>query len=391
VVETRTMLAWLRDHEADLEPADYDAADSISGAIREYQVPAYIVEGENDSLLRSIFDRVNSAGKPIGRAEIFHALFAGETEPGSPATVVSSLERLGFGTIDPDRVVQSLLALRGGNVQRDLHDEFGSGEAAGTWYEKTDQALTRAIKFLRTQGVPHLMMMPSTLPLPILAAFFHLHPQPAQWTRRLLARWLWRGWVHGFGRQGQTPALRQAIQIVNPRKAAPDLAPDELDAALGLLATVPDEEAPRTRLRPFRTESAAGRLALIALASLRPLDLNSKRIDLAAQFEEVGMAAVTDMVRERRGNLGARGFWPRRAGGPTGREESSILVSHAINGTAADLLIARDVQGFLEVRGAAIEALTTRFVAARVEAKALTRRSLISLVVADMEEASNGS
>jgi hypothetical protein len=51
-----------------------------------------------------------------------------------------------------------------------------------------------------------VLLMPNTLPIRVLAAFFHLRPTPDPWILRLLGRWLWRGWVHGFGKEGgQTP------------------------------------------------------------------------------------------------------------------------------------------------------------------------------------------
>jgi hypothetical protein len=57
-----------------------------------------------------VFDRMNSAGKRITRAQVFHALFANEAEPGSPAAVVAGLKRFAFGALDENRIVQSLLA-----------------------------------------------------------------------------------------------------------------------------------------------------------------------------------------------------------------------------------------------------------------------------------------
>ncbi|MFG2043370.1 DUF262 domain-containing protein [Dactylosporangium sp. NPDC048998] len=384
-VETRSLLSWLRDHSADLEPEDFDAADELGGVLRDYQVPAYIVVGNDDRLLRNIFDRVNSAGKPIGRADVFHALFASDTEPGSPQTVVQSLSRLGFGRVDPDRVVQSLLALRGGNIQRDLHDEFSEGEDPAVWYDRTEQAMALAIGFLRKQGIPHLRLVPSTLPLPVLAAYFHLHPDPSPWAQRLLARWLWRGWVHGFGRRGQTPALRQAIYYINPKKMQPELAPSEDQAALSLLKAVSNEESFSLRLDPFRTESSPARLALIALASLGPMDRDGNHVDLAAQFEEYGEKAISELVTNRRGQLGARGLWPYRTARPTGRENSDVLRSHAISGQAAAYLSEGKLDEFVQERAKDIDTLTYRFVTARLESKSPARPSIASLVVEDEE------
>lgn len=381
-LDTRSLLSWLRDRAADLEPEDYDAADALGAAIREYQIPAYIVTSEDDYLLRKIFDRVNSAGKPIGRTEIFHALFASDTDPGSPDAVVESLDkRLRFGRIDSKRVLQSLLALRGGNVQRDVHEEFSADGVAADWYEWTEEGLARGIEFLRDQGIPHLSLTPSTLPLPVLAAFFHLHPEPEPWTRRLLARWLWRGWVHGFGNSGQTPALRQAIYQVNPKKGDSGKAPSEDRAALGLLATVPNQAVATLRLSPFKTESAVGKLAVLALASLHPRGPKGEPIDISAEFGEHGVAAVTGIVRARRSALGARGLWPIGAKLPTGHEDPAILMSHAINADAAKLLREQRIEDFVAMRGNAIEQLVSNFVNYRIEPRSADRPAISSLIV----------
>lgn len=172
-LETRSLLNWLRRNSDDLQAEDFDLADRLGGALRDYRIPAYIVSGDNQALLREVFDRVNSAGKPISRAQVFHALFAGNEEPGSPASVVEDLRRFRFGDIDEGRVVQSLLAVRGGDVQRDIRSEFSGGEDPIDWFDWTEQALARSIKFLRSEGVQHQLLVPNSLPIPVLAAFFH--------------------------------------------------------------------------------------------------------------------------------------------------------------------------------------------------------------------------
>ena len=109
--------------------------------------------------------------------------------------VVKELSRLGFGTLEENRVVQSLLAMRGGNVQRDLHEEFSEGDDPSDWYDRTEEALAKTINFIRSEGIPHISLMPYTFPIPVLAAFFYLHPEPGPWILRLLGRWLWRSWI----------------------------------------------------------------------------------------------------------------------------------------------------------------------------------------------------
>jgi hypothetical protein len=386
--ETRRLLNWLRQHEDDLQAEDFDVADRLGGVLRDYRIPAYIVIGDNQNLLREVFDRVNSAGKPITRAQVFHALFAGDAQPGSPAMVVKELHGTHFGTLDENRVVQSLLAIRGGNVQRDIREEFEENEDPFDWYDRTEQALVRAIGFLRVEGVHHMLLMPNTLPLPVLAAFFFLHPEPSTWVLQLLSRWLWRGWVHGFGwrESGQTPALRRAVSAINPRKGALDQAPAEYDAVEALLTLVADRAAPAIPLSNFKTNSGNGRLILLALAALRPKGPDGQVLDLAALLEQHGANAVTDFVPGRRSYAAARGFW--RAGEPSisSGTDRAILQSHLIDGQAAQALSDDNIEEFVRIRGAALSQQVDRFLENKLQSGAIIRPPLQELVAAGNAE-----
>lgn len=382
-LETRTLLTWLREHESDLEPTDLDVADRLGGAIRDYKVPAYIVSGNDQRLLREVFDRVNSAGRPIRRAQVFHALFASDSEPGSPSSVVEELRRQGFGRLDENRVVQSLLAIRGGNVWRDVREEFDDRDDPAEWYDRTEVSLSRAIDFLRAEGVPHLSLMPNTLPLPVLAAFFYLHPEPEPWILRLLSRWLWRGWVHAFGREGgQTPTLRRAVRSVNPEKLSPHKAPSSFHAVEALLGSTTDAVPPKISMQGFGTDKAYSRLILLALATLGPLDRRGQRIDLSGGFERLGVDIVTELVTNHRSDAAARGFWPAGSR-PTGHEDEKVLASHAVDSAAASMLRDRDIDGFLSARRRRLEELVRGFFSNRLEPDALVRPPLNDLVVAE--------
>lgn len=387
-LETRSLLNWLRRHGDELESEDFDLADRLGGALRDYKIPAYIVSGNDQALLREVFDRVNSAGKPISRAQVFHALFANEEEPGSPASVVQALRSLNFGDLDENRIVQSVLAVRGGDVQRDMHDEFGSNEDPANWYDRTEQALVKGIGFLRSEGVEHLLMLPNTLPIPVLAAFFHLHPNPDPWILRLLARWLWRGWVHGFGREGgQTPTLRRAIRSVNPEHRNPERAPSEFDAVKTLLDFTPDRDTPHLSLENFKTNFANSGLILLAMASLGPRKADNSPVNLAAELQAHGADAVTEFLRGHRTHAAARGFWPANEKiRPAEVKDDEILESHAIDGEAAHSLRSGDVEDFLRRRGDRIKQVAYNYLDSRLEPEALVRPPLDDLALAGAAE-----
>lgn len=382
-LESRSLLTWLRKHGDTLEDGDLDVADELGGALRDYKIPAYVVEGDDERLLREVFDRVNSAGKPITRAQVFHALFANDAEPGSPATVVEGVRRLGFGDIPENRVVQSLLAMRGGDVQRDLHDEFSEDEDPSDWYEQTERALDHSVRFLQSIGVVHELLMPSSFPLPVLAAFFHLHPEPEPTILRLLERWLWRGWVHGFGREsGQTPALRRAIRSINPRKGHPEEAPDEYGAVKALLDHVRDVRVDDLELRSFRTDNAKARLVLLALASLNPLQPDGEPLDVAAALSKHGVDAVGTMVPGERSDLGIRGFW--LPGWPKASDvEDDILASHGAPADAITHLRRGEYAAFAAERGRHLTRLTLERVNSKLSPSKRTVPPLSKLLVPD--------
>jgi hypothetical protein len=311
-------------------------------------------------------------------------LFASDAQSGSPAVVVKELSRLGFGVLEENRIVQSLLALRGGNVQRDLHEEFSGADDPSDWYDRTEESLTRAINFLRSEGIPHISLMPYTFPLPVLAAFFYLHPEPSPWVLRLLARWLWRSWVNGD--TSQTPLLRKAVKAVNPKILDRNEAPEEYEAVRNLLSDVSDTPVTTVSLNNFGTDKAWGRLILLALASLHPLRPDGVAIDLAHEFEKHGPSAVTELVRRHASNAAARAFWPIDAPRLNGNEDPNVLASHAIDDIAASRYRAGDVQDFLQKRAKLIEPLVRDFLNNRLEPKALVRPPLEELIVADDSE-----
>jgi hypothetical protein len=384
LLESRRLLAWLREFGDDLEDVDLQTADAVGGALRDYRIPAYIVTDSNEELLREVFDRVNSAGRPMSRAQVFHALFAQDSDSGSPSSVSDSLRALDFGRVDENRVVQSLLAIRGGDVARDLHDEFGAGEDPSEWYDRTEVALRRSIQFLKSNGAGHELLLPTTFPLPVLAAFFALHPDEDFWIERLLARWLWRGFVHGFGREGgQTPALRRAVRTVNPEFGRVTSAPDAYEAVNQLVDSVDESRAPAPAIEPFITRRASARQVLLALASLVPLDLDGAPINVGRALDELGPSAAGQIVDAPMSAAGSRAFWLPTWPRLTGNEDELILRSHLISSDAAGLLRKGSHSAFLKRRSADLVDLTLNFLDSKMEIGWPTRPPISSLLVGD--------
>jgi hypothetical protein len=172
---------------------------------------------------------------------------------------------------------------------------------------------------------------------------------------------------------------------VNPKRLDARAAPTEYEAARSLLESVPPPVQPTISLDGFRTDAAPSRLVLLAMASLAPLRPDGSEIDLAAQFEKHGHAAVTELVHGRRSQAAARGFWPVDAPPLTGLEDAHVLSSHAIGEQAAISYQEGDMERFIERRSAALHTLVHDFIRSRMEPHALVRPPLEDLFVPDPE------
>jgi hypothetical protein len=380
---SNSMQMWLRNHADDFSEEEFQLADRLVGALRDYEIPAYIVTGDDHDVLREVFDRVNSAGKPLNRAQIFDGLFGGRGTD-SARGVVRSLAPLGFGDVEENRIVQSLLAIRGGDVQRELRGEFSEDESPADWFDQTAIAVKRAIEFLQTQGVPHVELVPTMLPLPVLAAFFHLHQNPDPWILKLLARWLWLGWVHGFGvGNSQTPTLRRAIRAVNPTGVAANssaVVPTPYEAVSALLAAVPAVTTTELDVGALlESKTKARRIVLLALADLKPQWADGTEIELASEFGRLGSAAVTELVAGHRSTASARGFWPTGQSVSLVAASESVRHSHGLSLAAQQALIAGDIPEFLRRRTETITGIVEHFLDRRLEPRGMTRPPLADL------------
>ncbi|EIV93271.1 DUF262 domain-containing protein [Frankia sp. QA3] len=191
----------------------FPVAQRIAKMLRQYKIPAYLVRQDDEEVLTDIFDRMNNFGKRLSRAEIFSALFAGPEEGSAQRLSLSRIaERVdaqtGFGLIDANTVLHSILARRGPDPMRDIRGEFADGdrrvtsdfpgESQESAYAESEAALVRAVAFLqRDAGVPHLSLLTYKALLVVLVRFFAHFPEPTERNRILLRRFYWRAAVGG--------------------------------------------------------------------------------------------------------------------------------------------------------------------------------------------------
>ncbi|MEZ6125949.1 MAG: DUF262 domain-containing protein [Planctomycetaceae bacterium] len=246
----------------------------LGKSIREYEVPAYIVEGANDQVLRLIFTRVNTGGAEMRESEIFEALYGHEGEQPIRAAV-ARLTDMGFGELDQDLFLRCLRSTCGGSPPN-----IDPRQLPANSIERTETALRRAIRTIMSHaGIPKFRLMPYRLPIYILTVFFDQFPVENQRVDDLAARWIWRGTLSEahldssdakvdrlvrFIRSGTDPQITMAQLI----ESIPGL---NVDAHIESLRELIDE--------PINLNSARGTIFLLMLYSANP------RTDAGSRYE----------------------------------------------------------------------------------------------------------
>ena len=266
------LLAWSRRNpEAD---EYFDLATDVAKRIRQYKIPVSIVESEDEEVLRDIFDRLNSYGKRLTRAEVFTALSPGGTRNEVDLIADHLATDLGFGRVDGNTIVQAMLARRGSDVMREIRGEFDSDRRVGSEfadedvsaaYKGAERALELAVQFLqRDASVPHVGFLPYKYLLVVLARVFAHHYVLRERERELLRRWFWCAAAAG-------PSLYPGASTGTVRALAALVKPADLGATLsGLLAAVPRTKVEYPDVGEFRTNYGPGKIVACALWSLRP-------------------------------------------------------------------------------------------------------------------------
>lgn len=252
-------LQWLnawpyRDDRPDL----VKRAIALGKAVREYHVPAYIVEEASEHVLRVIFKRVNTTGVRMRESEVFQALYGSEDR--SVQGACDRLAATGFGQINPDWFLRCLKALEGIDPRAKLQER--ATEVDDQSIDRTEESLRRALEFLMLDvGVHHAQYLPYRLPLVILAKFFHIHHNPEKRNRLRLRWWVWRGALTGLHTDSSN------ANVLSHQEAVDE---DESGSVTRLLRKIhldwqcPDPE------KIWYGQAAATRLCALAMLELGP-------------------------------------------------------------------------------------------------------------------------
>jgi hypothetical protein len=268
---------WALEHVA-RDPERRSLAFQVGTALRDFEIPAIVVESDDERQLRQIFDRVNTAGRRLRRDEVFRALHEGfgGASPDTVASVAREVAELGSGTLPVTWVQRTAEVLAGIDPTRKRNAMDRDPGRHSEILKATLDPLRRTVEFLiddahvvRTELVPHYWVVP------ILARIFQRFPDLHERNRALLARWLWRGALSGRHSANNSPAFRSMIRAASRST--------ESDSVQALLELVPRDREAAGALpsacqlisTPLRGLHAGARMAICAFMSARPLDLDA--------------------------------------------------------------------------------------------------------------------
>ena len=352
---------WMHGRDSRLRTAVFEAG----ARLRDYRIPSYIVETDDESLLRDIFLRINQRGVELRWEEVHDAMFG--HQDGGPSTIADlsdALDRLGMGSLPNDSLLGSVVATKGLDVTQNVSVHYDRDPGLlRNGVRDALEPLRRTLEFLRNDAeIPHVRLLPVALPVPILARFFSLYPSPSPRVRELLTRWLWRVLL------GATPLDRRTLLRRGVSVATADSAEVAVQELLRLVRDTPPE--PYRLEDRFDTRASGSRLALLGMTSLGPLDLAGEPVGIAALVteNEGKIRRVWDRMRSTDGTHVSASSPANRillTGAGLARADltdavdatdgPAILASHGITAAAARALETGDAASFLHERAARIE------------------------------------
>lgn len=337
---TEWVFAWSHGRDDELRRIVFEAGRRL----REYRVPLYVIESDDEDAVRAIFHRVNTAGKPLSWTTVHDALYGHRSGPPSTlAALASQLEALGMGALDEEALLPCLMAMRGLDVTRPLEEHLQRDPTVldGAVAEAVP-VLRRVLGFLRVEAeIPHLRLLPGSAPLVVLARLFTLHPEPNERCTTLLVRWVWRWFLS-----------RDVDECTSKRRSIEGIDGDLEASVQRLLALVRSDRPSLDFVAPaaFDARAAQSRLALLGMASRKP-----RRVDLTAKSDssEIDMAELI-----RKADLAAfRPLFPL-SGGLTSRTENRLLLPGS--GAAFE-----ELRSFIRAHGVDHPVLTSHLIGPR--------------------------
>ena len=353
---------WVFEWKHGKDPVLRSAVFEAGSRLRQYRIPLYIVDTDDEELLREIFYRTNTAGRRLDWTEVHDALFGqSNADPSTLPALSEALYHLGMGRPDERLLLSCVAAYQGLDVTRNITEHHRKDpDILRNVVSEALPAIRHVLSFLRTEAeIPHLRLLPRTMPVIVLTRFFRLFPDPNYRTLRLLTRWTWRTLL-ATALFDERTLLRRGVSLIREGDAEGSVA--EL---LKLVPHTLPSELQFDLPNRFDARAAESRLALLGMTSLCPLRIDDMNpVDVAALIEAQDVAAFRIIFpgdAPFAHSPANRILLPGTGSAKRELQELSSKIggemafaSHGITSSARAALEMGDAQTFLEVRKSVI-------------------------------------
>ena len=330
----------------------------VGTRLRQYRIPLYIVDTNDEELLREIFYRTNTTGKRLEWTEVHDALFGqSNADPSTLPALSEELNQLGMGRPDERLLLSCVAAYQGLDVTRNITEHHRRDpDILRNVVSEALPAIRQVLSFLRKEAeIPHLRLLPRTMPIIVLTRFFRLFPNPNYRTLHLLTRWTWRTLL-ATALFDERTLLRRGVSLMREGDAEGSVA--EL---LKLVPHILPAELEFDLPNRFDARAAESRLALLGMTTLCPLRIDTlHRVDVASLIEEHDVAAFRIIIPggdpsaqspANRILLPGIGSAKKELLEVSERtDDEAVFASHGITSLAKAALKQGDVHTFLEQR-----------------------------------------
>lgn len=198
-------------------------AQEVARAIQGYRIPLVEIKTNSLSVAVESFSRLNKKGRSIGQDEMFSALTYREGKStqfhlaAEIDAVQSKLVRAGFGEVDREVVLRAVLTAAnldlyrtdwtrlGDQVKQDVKTQLPDAVA------EASRGLEAAVAFLKEIGVANSRMLPYSMQLVALSAFFGRNKVFTPEQQYFLTKWFWASSFTGWFSSGNAALMRRLV------------------------------------------------------------------------------------------------------------------------------------------------------------------------------------
>ncbi len=192
----------------------------LADVFRSYKIPVTRIQNTNLDEAVRIFSRLNTAGVRVGPDQMVSALAFRESDGKVEYDLAAEIDRmvsvLSLKHFKVDRVI--LLRVILAELELDVYRT--DWEQLGVQYKdkipmavnNSMQSLDRVVQFLDSIGVSCGTLLPYSMQLVVLSAFFRKCPEPGLDQKSLLERWFWVSSYSGWFANGNSTSIRRAIE-----------------------------------------------------------------------------------------------------------------------------------------------------------------------------------